>query len=242
MHAIVKVYQGKKSMAIDIGENLVELTKNNDNTNIALSGGSTPKAIFELLSLEYKDKINWRKISFFWGDERCVEPIHPESNYGMTLDLLLSKVPVDHKKVFRVAGELDPDKAAAQYAGILREELPLENGMPKFDIVILGLGDDGHTASIFANQIDFWESDNVCEVATHPETGQNRVTITGKIINNADLILFWITGSKKVDIVDTIIHKKRDYLKYPASLADPAKSIWMLDEKAATKIPESRRQ
>ncbi|TCO07312.1 6-phosphogluconolactonase [Natronoflexus pectinivorans] len=232
----IEIYPGKKAMAREFGKRLEQLTKESENITIALSGGSTPKAIFEILVLEFKDLINWKNIKFFWGDERCVEPIDPESNYGMTHDLLLSRVPVNKSKVFRVAGEINPSDAALQYEETIKNEVPFVNGLPQFDLMILGLGDDGHTASIFPHQIEFWESENICEVATHPDSGQNRVTLTGNVINNSKQILFWITGDKKAEKVDEIINKKDNYKQYPASLVKPENAIWMMDEKAARKI------
>lgn len=223
-------------MAREFGKQLEQLTQESENVTIALSGGSTPKAIFEILVLEFKDLINWKNIKFFWGDERCVEPIDPESNYGMAHDLLLSRVPVDKTKIFRVSGEISPHDAALQYEQSIKKEVPFINGLPQFDLMILGLGDDGHTASIFPHQIELWNSENICEVATHPDTGQNRVTLTGNVINNSKQILFWITGEKKAEKVDEIINKKDNYKQYPASLVKPDNSIWMMDEKAAKKV------
>ncbi|MDG5800844.1 6-phosphogluconolactonase [Marinilabiliaceae bacterium ANBcel2] len=226
--------KNKKKLARKFGE---MLTKKSNNSNkpvtIALSGGSTPKAVFDILSTEFKDKIKWSNILLFWGDERCVPPTDSESNYRMTKEHLLDKVEIKEDQIFRVKGEDEPQKAAEQYSETILKNVEEENSLPCFDIMILGMGDDGHTASIFPDSIELWSSDKICEVATHPVTAQKRVTVTGKIINNSKEIIFWLTGVDKAKIFAEIAIKKEGYKKYPAALADRDKTLWMTDEMAA---------
>jgi len=117
-------------------------------------------------------EIRLDKIKFFWGDERCVPPTHAESNYKMTKDHSFDFVPVTPENIFRILGENDPDTEAKRYGETLKRELATVNGIPSFDIMMLGMGDDGHTASIFPHQIDLWYSEDLCVTATHPVSGQ----------------------------------------------------------------------
>ena len=115
--------------------------------NIAVSGGSTPKQLFTLLGDEYEKLIPWQVIRFFWVDERCVEPTHPESNFGLTYDTLLQRTFIKAENVFRMKGEDQPDDEAKRYQDVLWKELPAKSGFPVFDLVLLGMGEDGHPAS-----------------------------------------------------------------------------------------------
>ena len=117
--------------------------------NIAISGGNTPRILFNLLADEFLESIPWHLVRLFWVDERCVPPTHPESNFGMTFESLLKFVSIPDGNIFRMQGELDPQTEAIRYQQLLENELTLENGFPVFDMVLLGMGDDGHTASIF---------------------------------------------------------------------------------------------
>jgi len=206
--------------------------------HIALSGGSTPKLLYKFLAENYKSKIEWSKIKIFWGDERCVPPDDPESNYKMTRDSLLSEIEIPDKNVFRIEGENDPSEEAARYSGILARNIPQLNNLPEFDLVLLGLGEDGHTASIFSNSLQLFESKNLCVAAEHPGTHQKRITITGPVINNAKQVVFLATGSGKSSVVDIIINKKNGFDKLPAAYVNPHHGdlIWLLDDDAGRNI------
>lgn len=191
--------------------------------NIAVSGGSTPKFLFSLLAEEdYRTLIPWESIRFFWVDERCVEPTHPESNFGMTYDALLQFAFVPAENIFRMKGEDIPDNEADRYKNLLRSKLPAKNGFPVFDLILLGLGEDGHTASIFPDNLSLLDSEKTVDVATHPVSGQKRITLTGKTINNADEIVFLINGEKKAKIVADIINQTPEAKKYPANYINNA--------------------
>lgn len=229
----LQIFSDKRTLAKQIGDLLSKLSLEKNEVYIALSGGSTPKAIFDVLSHEYKKKIDWSTLRFFWGDERIVEASDPESNFGMTREHLFDHVSTKAINIFRVKGELSPDDAVDDYIEVISENVPHTNELPQFDLMLLGMGDDGHTASIFPHQIGLWNSENVCELAQHPESGQFRVTLSGKVINNAKQIIFLVTGSNKAEKVKEIINDEASSKAYPAAFVDKNKCTWYLDKDAA---------
>ena len=214
--------------------NQVDLS--NDKFNLVLSGGSTPKSIFQHLAAYFKEKIDWNKINIFWGDERCVPPNSAESNYKMANESLLSKINIPEKNIFRIKGEENPDEEAERYSKVIEQNVLLKNSKPRFDLIMLGLGEDGHTASIFPDQHSLLEAENICSVSVHPVTKQNRITLTGKVINNAKNIVFIATGKNKSKIVSEMLNNKDQRKKYPADFIKPedGNMIWLLDESAAS--------
>lgn len=206
--------------------------------SIALSGGSTPKAVFRFLVQHFSQQISWEKILIFWGDERCVPPNDKESNYKMAKESLLDLVPIPKSNIFRIKGENDFKKEALEYENIIKQKIPLINGVPAFDFFMLGLGTEGHTASIFPNHLELFHSEKLFDIATHPETHQNRITATGKLINHARFTVFLVTGEAKSTIVANILNQKPGWEEFPASLVQPknGKLLWLLDEKAASKL------
>lgn len=229
----LKVYKDKNEVAQKFSLFLKERIESSDRITIALSGGSTPKVVFDYLAENHAD-LDWSRVHFFWGDERCVPPTEDESNYKMTVSHLLSKIQIPEFNIHRVRGEEEPAAEAKRYDQVLSDELTIVNGTPQFDLIILGMGSDGHTASIFPHEIELWNSDQNCVVATHPDSGQKRVSITGQIINNAKELAFLVTGSDKLEKVTEILNHSEDSKKYPASLVKPAsgKLYWFLDEAA----------
>ena len=232
----VNISGSKREAARTFSEYLVNVVSKNDTARIALSGGSTPGEVFKELALNFKDAIDWSKVQFYWGDERCVPPDDGESNYKMANDHLFSKFDLSRANIHRIYVENNPVVEAKRYSEILKKTLPDYRELPQFDLVILGLGDDGHTASIFPHQLNLWNSKKYCEVAEHPETGQKRVTLTGQIINNAREVAFLVTGSSKAQKVFEIIEMQGNYKRYPASFVLPksGKLIWFLDAAAAS--------
>lgn len=212
-----------------------EKTKQSLPFNIALSGGSTPKLLFTLLANEYLNTIPWHFLRLFWVDERCVSPTHPESNFGMTYNSLLTHVPIHDSNIFRMQGEGNPIKEALRYQKMLEKELPLQDGFPIFDLVLLGMGDDGHTASIFPDNMELLQSDQAVAVGVHPVSGQERITLTGKTILEAKQVVFLITGSSKATVLREIIKHEPQGEDYPAFyVAKNAKSAdFYLDRDAA---------
>lgn len=227
------IFDDKAALAEHFGQLLLQMSQEKEKVYIALSGGSTPKAIFDHLAENYQKQLPWERLYFFWGDERCVAPDHADSNYGMTKTHLFDKVPLPADNIFRVKGELEPTKAAEDYEIQIDRSLPQENNLPAFDLMLLGMGDDGHTASIFPHEMELWDSPLLCEVATHPKSGQKRVTLTGKVINNARHILFLVTGSNKAEKVQEIIKQSGQWHNYPAARTSADKTTWLLDKDAA---------
>jgi 6-phosphogluconolactonase len=230
----------------ELSEQFSQLLKNKINAedkkfNLVLSGGSTPRNLFKYLSVNNKDQINWSKINFFWGDERCVPPDDDQSNFKMANESLLSNINAIEENIFRIKGEDGPVKEAIRYSEIIRKTVPLKNNKPIFDLIMLGLGEDGHTASIFPNQPDLIDDDKICSVAINPTSQQKRITLTGKIINNARNIVFIVTGKKKSQVVADILENKITVKKYPANYIRPVNGnlFWFLDNEAASLLTEN---
>lgn len=213
----------------------IEESRDGSFFTIALPGGSTPKKIFRHLAEGYADKINWDKVRIFWGDERCVPIEDSESNHKMAYDTLLKNLSIPKENIFRIRGESDPVLEAKRYGELIKDNIAHENGIPIFDLIILGLGEDGHIASIFPDQLDLFYSNKFYEKAKDPKSSQDRITITGKIINHARHVVFLVTGQHKADIVSEIIEKKDTANIFPASLVSPfnGELIWMIDTAAA---------
>jgi len=203
-----------------------------DKIDIALSGGSTPKVLFDILAKKYADKIDWKKVHFYWGDERCVVPTDDESNFKMTDEKLFQHINIPLENIHRVLGENDPTEEADRYGKLIDQNLFLKNGLPIFDLIILGMGGDGHTASIFPHQIELLNDDKTCAVAIHPESGQRRITLTGKVINAAKQIHFLVTGASKNSVIKEIFSKTENYKSYPATFIEGAD--WWMDESAGS--------
>ncbi len=234
------IYKNTQQLSIGFTQFLInEVIKDKLSVNIALSGGSTPKAIFDYWASRFKDEIPWEKIKFFWGDERCVPPDDEMSNYGMTKKHLFDHIKIPAKNIFRIQGEDVPSDEAKRYSKVLEQQSGDINNTPELDLIILGLGDDGHTASIFPHEINLWDSNQDCVVAQHPETGMKRISFTGKVINNASKVIFLVTGENKAQKVKSIIKNRNDFKnKYPGARVNPKNQIlyWFMDEKAASLI------
>jgi 6-phosphogluconolactonase len=205
---------------------------------VALSGGSTPKAMYSILAEKpFANSLPWRSIYFFWGDERCVLPDHADSNYRMANETLLSKVPVPRENVFRIPAEdADHERAAANYSATLRKFFGEE--LPHLDLIFLGMGADGHTASLFPGTAALRAKDHIT-VANHVQKLQSwRITFTAEAINRALNIMFLVAGQDKAATLKEVIEGKRDLEKYPSQLIEPnyGSLLWMVDEAAASRL------
>ena len=235
----IQIFSSLNELNKSFTEWFKEVDSSGKQITVALSGGSTPKSIFSYWSSLPEGEIDWTKIKFFWGDERCVAPEDSESNFKMTKEHLFNNINIPKENIFRIKGENNPTDEAKRYGELLNSELEQQNGTPVFDIVILGMGDDGHTASIFPHEIELWNNENNCVTATHPDSGQIRVSLTGKVINAAKNVVFLVTGSNKADKVKEIIEQPEvAEKKYPAALVQPDSDnlYWYLDEAAAAKM------
>ena len=207
---------------------------------VALSGGHTPKAFFEILAKPpYRDDVDWNNVVFFWGDERCVPPDNEESNYRMTNLSLLSFIDIPESNVHRVRGEDPPTNEALRYEKLIEENVRSgANGFPVFDWIFLGMGDDGHTASLFPGAPTLNETGRICVVAEHPQTGQKRISVTFPVLNNADRVSFLVAGAAKEPVLSEILNKGSKELPYPASMVAPYQGTleWYVDKAAAPKL------
>lgn len=233
------IHSDVAEMAADAARRFAELAESYAQSSgrftVALSGGSTPKAMFQILAEKpFADSLPWRSIYFFWGDERCVPPDHPDSNYRMTNETLLSKVPIPRENIFRIPAEDDDhDRAAANYSETLRTFLAEEK--PRLDLIFLGMGADGHTASLFPGTKALHIDDRIA-VANYVEKFQSwRITLTKAVINNARNIIFLVAGADKAPALKEIIEGSRNPELYPSQLIKPtsAELLWLVDEAAA---------
>ncbi len=238
----VHIFRDAGEMATHLAEKFIQhvevLSRQKKQINIALSGGKTPELFFRRLSslaAVKSNKFNWGPVHFYWGDERCVPPTNPESNFGLTNRTFLRTINIPSENIHRIHGENTPVDEIKRYSDEIRAHLPLRNGTPIFDWIFLGLGEDGHTASIFPDQLNLLYSPKDCEIAKHPSTGQNRITLTGKVLINADFISFLVTGSNKKVKVMEILKEHDNAKKYPAFFIKPVsgKLEWLLDSAAA---------
>jgi 6-phosphogluconolactonase len=243
METVLKISQNKSELAGDLAAEIAGMVIKGElagkPVTIALSGGSTPKLLFKILAEQYKTQVPWEFAHFFWGDERCVPPHDPESNFGVASSVFLEKINIPAENIHRMKGEEDPESEARRYSDEIVKFTRKRNGLPVFDLVILGLGDDGHTASIFPGQNELLTSEKICEVAVHPVSGQKRISLTGRVINNADTIVFFVSGSNKAAVVADIIEKP-GVTDYPAASIEPVSGRleWYLDLDAASMLSQ----
>jgi 6-phosphogluconolactonase len=210
---------------------------------IAISGGSTPKAMFQLLAeptQPYLNDIPWAQLQLFWVDERCVPPDNDESNYKMTHQAMLSKVPLPEANIHRMEGELDPEEAASRYESEIRNTFKLEGAeTPTFDLILLGLGPDGHTASLFPHTEGLNEMARIA-IANHvPQKDTWRMTLTWPVIAQGREVAFLIEGKEKTEMVRTVFTGAYDPETYPAQLIRPSNGQLklLLDTAAAAGLP-----
>lgn len=181
--------------------------------NLALSGGETAKQMYELWVDEYENKVDWGRLHFYWVDERCVAPDSSDSNYGHARRLLFEPLSISSKHIHRIMGENNPEEEAVRYAAEVETAVPLVNGFPRFDCIILGVGNDLHTASIFPHTMDLLTDKRSFATAAHPESGQIRVTMTGPVLLNDTPLLIPVLGSGKSAVVKALA--EGDMEKHP---------------------------
>lgn len=239
MQPTFHIHADSASVARAFADHLADRIKQqNEDFHLALSGGSTPKLLFQLLAEEYRDTIDWNRLHLYWGDERMVPHDHPESNYGEVKKLLLTYIDMPDQNVHPVPTAIPADKAAEAYGMVIQQCMAAHGKSPVFDLIMLGMGDDGHTASIFPHQMELLENNAICGVATHPESGQRRVTLNGPVINAAKEVAFLVTGAKKTSRVAQILNKAEGWEAFPAAHIQPKEGElgWWLDEAAAKEI------
>jgi 6-phosphogluconolactonase len=215
---------------------------------IAISGGSTPKAAFQLLAdpgQGWFKQMPWDKLELFWVDERTVPPDNADSNYRMTKEAMLDHVPLKPEQVHRMEGELEPEVAAARYESLLRNSFRLEGAeSPRFDLIGLGMGDDGHTASLFPHTQAIHEMGRLVTANQVPQKDTWRITLTWPVINQGSSVFFLIGGKNKAELVKEVFMGPRDPERLPSQLIRPASGILtlILDKDAAALLPATDKQ
>jgi len=211
---------------------------------VALNGGSTPTRLFQLLATDFRDKVDWSRVHIFWGDERCVPPDDTGSSYGQARDLLLSRVPIPDSNIHRINGELGPIDASKDYARVLKDFTEDGFDVPRFDLVYLGMGEDGHTASLFPGSPVNVSKPTVPVTAHYQDRPANRVTLTPVVFNSARMVVFMATGEKKAITLAEVLSGRYNPEQHPAQRIDPkdGELIWLVDEGAAGKLPKKLRR
>jgi 6-phosphogluconolactonase len=211
------------------------------NFQVALSGGTTPRDMYRLLATqEFRTQIDWPRVHLFWGDERAVPPDDPESNYGMARRELLLRVPIPPANVHRMEAEINPiGRAAHSYESVLRQSLELDGrGFPVFHLVLLGVGADGHTASLFPGARFLRESSRWVSTPTQEKLGTRRMTLTLPVIEAAERVLFLVIGSQKAAMLRVVLSGDTGR-ELPAQMVHPrhGERIFLVDEAAARLLP-----
>lgn len=236
----LNIFETPEILAEALADQLMGWIENHTGSSfhIALSGGKTPELLFKALSDKYPDSELWHKVHFWWVDERMVPPDDPESNYKLVNRVLFAKIIIPQANIHRIQGENNPQEEALSYSSQIQQNLPSRNAWPVFDLVLLGMGDDGHTASIFPDQLHLLESENICEVAEHPQSGQKRITLTAQTINHAEKVCFIITGANKAERMLEIWTNEKEAKLLPAAHIHPVNDnlAWYIDQAAARKI------
>jgi 6-phosphogluconolactonase len=208
--------------------------------NVALSGGSTPRELYRVLATpEFRAQVDWPRVHLFWGDERAVPPDNPESNYGMARRELLLRVPIPLANVHRMeADDANIGRAAHNYEATLRKFLPLDDrGFPRFHVILLGLGPDGHTASLFPGSKILRETSRWVSTPIKPKTGARRMTLTLPVLEAGLHVVFLVAGSEKALILREVFGERRDP-PLPAQMVQPREGerIFLVDEAAAAQL------
>ena len=206
--------------------------------SVAISGGATPLTLFRLLcSVEFIGRVDWDGVQFFWADERCVEPGSPESNYGSAYREMLGRLPLPAGNLHRIKGEFTPGRAADEYEEEIKDWFG-RTGRSGFDLCLLGVGEDGHTASLFPGS-DALSRKNRLAVPVYVETLQSwRVTVTLSVINGSSRVVFLVSGRNKAFIVNEILGQGGAPEAYPAGLVRPEGGcpLWLIDAEAASML------
>jgi len=226
-----------------IADCIEQAIQQNGLCNMALSGGNTPGGIFSLLaSIPYRDRLDWSRLHFFWGDERMVLPEHQDSNFRLVQETLLEHIKIPHENVHRMRGEIAPEEAAAEYAEMLHDHF--KESPPCFDLMLLGLGEDGHTASLFPGTDAVEECEKHVVAVFVPKLDAWRVTLTLPVLNAARNILFLVSGKSKSEMVQRIMSNKQPDKEIPATMVNPQNGEihWMLDSEAMVLINKNARE
>ena len=227
-----------EAMAQRLLEEAQQAAKENRVYSLVLTGGATAFVVYKRFAApEFAGRIPWQLVHLFWTDERCVPPDSEESNFGTAWQAFLNSISIPEENIHRMKGEADPAIESVRYAKEVREHRALRNSSDQFfDWVFMGLGPDGHTASLFPGQEKLLQSPNLCEVARHPDTDQNRLTLTPAAIQRSACITYHIIGQKKADLVSALVAESPHSKNYPAAHIP---GEWYLDTASASRLKPS---
>jgi 6-phosphogluconolactonase len=238
---MIKVFQNSEELSRAAAELILDISNKSiekkDNFSLVLSGGSSPKQTYKFLAQpQYRDNIRWDRTFLFWGDERFVPQNDPLNNYKMANDIFIKKIPVPGKNVFSIPTEGEPSVSAGEYENKIKKFF--NSGNPSFDLILLGLGENGHTASLFPNTDILREENKLVKEVFVNEINMYRISMTANLINKSKNILFLVFGEEKAEIVSKIIEGNSDPVNLPAQLIKPSDGTirWYLDKAAASKI------
>ena len=210
--------------------------------SLVLAGGNTPRMLHDILCSSqhpFMGTLPWGRIHFFWGDERHVPPDHSASNFDMVMTTLLSRVPVPVENIHRMCGEMFPIEAASRYEKHCREFFNIEGtGFPRFDLIVLGMGSDGHTASLFPGSEALQETSRWVLGVPGPTDRSQRITLTPPVLNAARAVLFLVAGEDKATALREVLYGDHDPEKWPAQIVQPrpGRMIWLVDRAAAKEL------
>jgi 6-phosphogluconolactonase len=205
--------------------------------NLCLTGGRTPAETYRLMATRFEMSVDWKEVQFFFGDERCVPPDDPTSNFAMANRMMLGKLALRREQIHRIRGEEEPAKAARDYEDEIREEFSIDEGeFPSFDLVLLGVGDNAHIASLFPGGAAIRERERLAVAVEVDAPQPHRVTLTPPVLNNAARVMFIVAGAAKAQAVKHVIEGPRNPDLYPAQIITPEKAqvMWILDKDAAS--------
>ncbi len=212
--------------------------------SVALSGGSTPQRLFARLAADpYRSQVDWSSVLIFWGDERAVPPDHSESNFRMAKENLLDRVPIPSEQIFRIEGERPAQEAAVRYEEVLHRAFSHKNeeGVPRFDLILLGMGPDGHTASLFPETAVLEERKQWVAAPWVEKFHTHRITLTPPVFNAAKRVLFVVGGLDKDKAAEAVLEGPFQPNRYPAQIVNPGQGdvVWLLGREAASRLKET---
>jgi 6-phosphogluconolactonase len=237
----VFVFETSEQLALAAAERFVESAGElrrgtTERLSVALAGGNTPRRVYELLATErFKNRVEWSQVYLFFGDERCVPPEHPDSNYAMAYEALISRVPIPANNVHRIIGESNANEGALEYENELRAFFA-GLAWPRLNLVLLGMGEDGHTASLFPDSAALKEMSRWVVPTRNEQSGQDRITLTVPVFNHARRIMFLVTGKKKAQRLKEVLRPQPGSEQLPVQAITPIKGMleWLVDAEAAS--------
>lgn len=236
IHPEIKVLPDPAALAVEAAERFTQMAEQSIQQHgrftVALSGGHTPEKMFQLLAQEpYRSRVQWEKVEILFSDERCVSPDSSDSNFRMANESLIKKVPVPGDNIYRMRGEIDPNEAAIEYGQMLKEKF----GDGGLDLILLGMGPDGHTASLFPGTQALSETKHRCVANFVPKFNAWRITLTAPFINRGATVMFLVTGKDKAGPVSQVLEGAGAPERLPSQLIrpEPGNLVWLLDAEAA---------